>query len=981
MLHLFNSLLKKILSRELVLILRLSKFLFVIIIFAHFSACAWYAIGNWCHKNPEECGGTSWLDETPYFEFDSSTLFESYSISWYWSVVTLMTTGYGDIVATNVYEQWVASICILIGTVFFAYFIGAVGGLLVDGDRVRAQLQEKVDQAHQFCLFKKLPSDLSHAIITHTKYHCKNNFMFDEMSILNNLPRHLKSDVSIYVGTQILNQLKLFDKLDYQTIGLISLKMKLISCNAGYTLFDENDLGNEIYIQRSGRSLLSKRKRKRKTKKDSRDVEFECLLKRGSVCGEDSLLYKTKEYSLTCQTWSEFYVLDCDDIWKILQKQYPYTFVNKFKRMRDIVLNLRSMKNNTNNHRQKFRPLKVDLNSRLSKIKKQHPRTPQDSEFNAKAVSQAVEWEDVPKDDFHAFFDAYKPSIMNLNMKNPSQARNSSSNTYATIGKQVNFGPMFATVAETAATKENNKSGYSTLKEHSVTASGISTNINNVVVEMEDIENASVDGDGDDDDGNDGEDRRSRLKVRTKSMPHLNLGDDMDDDDENASDESTGNDLKRKSRSKSLRGPAARQSKSKSKSRSRSRNRNRHRSGKSTDSISDWKAQSEQAQARSASTINNFQHVGSGSILRPHSIRKRGLPFATIQDTVAGDIVNDGNNANNVNNINNGYGTMNDIDTRTYSNGKNKNKRKKKNKNKGSYKSKSEENNVKSKVKTVYEEPSSKAKRKAKKEDEIDNSESDDDDGSDSNSNSESESETIDSDDIKFDDDDIEDENEDIFEDRSRGSSKFGFLQRKNSFERDSKISRNFAKREREREKSTIQMEKLQKQKEEWLTMKTNKQNEVKKKTTENEKSETRFKSISITKSMANTKIKEKYKQASTKLGIGLSKTSKTSKKSKKSKKASKITTTSNTKSDISDNVQEKESRKEREILGDEKGSDEAKTNGENVYDNDDDKQSTADTQGVVNDRDNDDDNDIDKEAKNVDTVETNENNMRVFVD
>ena len=118
-------------------------------------------------------------------------------------------------------------LCILIGTCFFAYFIryvliamhifitfcilnmlsglcvclfcvcldctySAVSTLLADGDRVRMERDLKVEQAQQFCLFKRLPKDLSHAIITHTKYHCKNNFLFDEHSVLNNLPTYLK---------------------------------------------------------------------------------------------------------------------------------------------------------------------------------------------------------------------------------------------------------------------------------------------------------------------------------------------------------------------------------------------------------------------------------------------------------------------------------------------------------------------------------------------------------------------------------------------------------------------------------------------------------------------------------------------------------------------------------------------------------------------------------------------------------------------
>ena len=75
---------------------------------------------------------------------------------------------------------------------FLAYFIGAVGTLLADGDRIRGEKNQKIEEAQQFCVSKKLPKDLSHAIITHTKYHCKNNYLFDENMVLSCLPSYLR---------------------------------------------------------------------------------------------------------------------------------------------------------------------------------------------------------------------------------------------------------------------------------------------------------------------------------------------------------------------------------------------------------------------------------------------------------------------------------------------------------------------------------------------------------------------------------------------------------------------------------------------------------------------------------------------------------------------------------------------------------------------------------------------------------------------
>ena len=63
-------------------------------------------------------------------------------------------------------------------------------------------------------------------------------------------------DVSAYVAKQVLRKLPIFDVLDSHTIGLIALKMKKISCNAGYKLFHANDAAREMYILRSGTSIL-----------------------------------------------------------------------------------------------------------------------------------------------------------------------------------------------------------------------------------------------------------------------------------------------------------------------------------------------------------------------------------------------------------------------------------------------------------------------------------------------------------------------------------------------------------------------------------------------------------------------------------------------------------------------------------------------------------------------------------------------------
>ena len=176
-----------------------------------------------------------------------------------------------------------------------------------------------------------------------------------------------RMDVSAYVAKQMLRELPIFSILDSYTIGLIALKMKSISCNAGYKLFQSNDPAKEIYIQRSGKSLffyseriiynMEERLQKKEntfkneivndqfgttakkylsTKSRKIDdnaanwVEFGQELQRGSVAGELALVYPTRVYSLQCLTWCEFYVIDVQDIWAVLEQEYQGSFVVMF---------------------------------------------------------------------------------------------------------------------------------------------------------------------------------------------------------------------------------------------------------------------------------------------------------------------------------------------------------------------------------------------------------------------------------------------------------------------------------------------------------------------------------------------------------------------------------------------------------------------------------------------------------------------------
>jgi hypothetical protein len=110
-------------------LLSLTKLFIQIIVISHLIACFW----AYAALRERSNGTSSWLDKTFYddplknVEIDWSRL---YLYSWYWSLATMITVGYGDIAPRNDREVAVASVSMLFGCGFFAYAISSIGTIV-----------------------------------------------------------------------------------------------------------------------------------------------------------------------------------------------------------------------------------------------------------------------------------------------------------------------------------------------------------------------------------------------------------------------------------------------------------------------------------------------------------------------------------------------------------------------------------------------------------------------------------------------------------------------------------------------------------------------------------------------------------------------------------------------------------------------------------------------------------------------------------
>jgi hypothetical protein len=71
---------------------------------------------------------------------------ELYVTSFYYTTTTILTVGYGDITAVNLYEKLLCIVLMIIGVISFSFATGALSSIISNYDSSEANLKYKISK-------------------------------------------------------------------------------------------------------------------------------------------------------------------------------------------------------------------------------------------------------------------------------------------------------------------------------------------------------------------------------------------------------------------------------------------------------------------------------------------------------------------------------------------------------------------------------------------------------------------------------------------------------------------------------------------------------------------------------------------------------------------------------------------------------------------------------------------------------------------
>lgn len=227
--------------------------------------------------------------------------------SFYWSLVTMSTIGYGDILPNTKTERIFTILAMIFGTSVFAYVVGSVCGIVANLDKKSTEFYELMDQLSQFGKENKIAPELLSRLKAYFRYRAQYTSVSEWGDLLRLMSPALRGEVAMLKCGNWVSSVPFFAGGPPEFMVEIALRLETETYPQWEEIIHANDQAEKMYIVERG--VVGCRGR---------------VVVRGKVIGAELMLtnYQT-DYAARALTYTDLFALSRTDIAAVSQKYPP----------------------------------------------------------------------------------------------------------------------------------------------------------------------------------------------------------------------------------------------------------------------------------------------------------------------------------------------------------------------------------------------------------------------------------------------------------------------------------------------------------------------------------------------------------------------------------------------------------------------------------------------------------------------------------
>mmetsp|Transcript_25837 Transcript_25837/g.45637 ORF Transcript_25837/g.45637 Transcript_25837/m.45637 type:complete len:677 (-) Transcript_25837:47-2077(-) len=218
------------------------RLVFILIIMAHWLACAWVFVGY-----INELSANNWLKNSSLEDESVSVI---YVTALYWSLTTIISVGYGDTKPTNDTELAYVLISMVVSSVIFAYLLGSITAFIVQQTASESQHRERVLALNHFMKSKQLSSALRGKVKRYLEFvweHTRNSPL-ETTVILPLLSKPLRNEIYAKTRGVVFSCCLVFGQQFAREVTRLSELLKQQIFAPEDIVFTEGELSSTIYF-------------------------------------------------------------------------------------------------------------------------------------------------------------------------------------------------------------------------------------------------------------------------------------------------------------------------------------------------------------------------------------------------------------------------------------------------------------------------------------------------------------------------------------------------------------------------------------------------------------------------------------------------------------------------------------------------------------------------------------------------------------